>query len=149
MTTQYEIVYVKPNNEPETIATVNTDEEVRQITETARFSGMWVNDQKKVLRYGRGELRVHVKNLLPKIVGHNTIIYYQYRAYDLEVINHPTLTSIRINAHFISGFDKNDKQLWETPSFRELSEIVGKELAYVCSQYHERFINEFRLASAM
>jgi hypothetical protein len=149
MTTQYEIVYVRANKEPETIATVKTDEEVRAITETARFAGTWVNDQKKVLRYGRGELRVHVRNLLPKIVDCKTIIYYQYRAYDLEVQNDPALTAIRINAHFISGYNKDDKQLWETPSFRELSEIVGKELAYVCSQYYERFIGEFKLASAM
>jgi hypothetical protein len=142
-------VYVRANSEPETIATVNTDEEVRRITETARFAGTWINDQKKILRYGRGELRVHVKQLLPKIVDCNTIIYYQYRAYDLAVQNDPTLTAIRINAHFISGYDKDDKALWETQSFRELSEIVGKELAYVCSQYHDRFISEFKLASAM
>ncbi|MNB86375.1 hypothetical protein D3C75_333180 [compost metagenome] len=149
MTTQYEIVLVRSDKEPETIATVDSNEEVRKITETARYAGAWVNDQRKILRYGRGELRVHIRDLKPKIVACNTIIYYQYRAYDLEVQNDPTLASIRINAHLISGYDRQDKQLWETPSFRELSEIIGKELAYVCSRYYDQFINEFKLASAM
>jgi hypothetical protein len=149
MTMQYEIVHIKPNKEPVVIATVYSDEEVRKITEAARFAGTWISDVKKVLRYGRGELRVHVRSLAPKIVDHKVVVFQKFRAYDLEVINHPTIACIRINAHFITGYDLNDKQLWETQSFRDLSDIVGKELAYVCSRYYDKFIEEFKLASAI
>ncbi|MNB67634.1 hypothetical protein D3C87_914820 [compost metagenome] len=149
MNTQYEIVHIKSNKEPVVIATVYDEDEVRKITESARFAGTWISDIKKVLRYGRGELRVHVRCLAPKITGHKTIIFQKFRAYDLEVINHATITCIRINAHFITGYDINEKQLWETQSFKTLSDIVGKELAYVCSRYYDQFIEEFKLASAI
>lgn len=149
MTTQYEIVYVKPNNEPETIATVANNNEVRSITESAKFAGAWVNDQRKILRYGRGELRVHVKELKPKIVDYKAVMFHRYCAYDLAVVNHPTLACIRINTHYLTGYDAKDNQLWETTSFRELAEIIGKELAYVCLRYYDQFIEEFKLASAI
>lgn len=149
MEVQYEIVHVKNGKEPETIGIYRSEEEVKALTETARYAGTWMNDKRKLLRYGRGELRIHTRNLMPKVISHNTVVFQKYRAYDLFVINHPEIVCIRINTHFITGYGVNDVQLWETQSFRELANIVDKELAYVCQRYYDQFIEEFSLAGAI
>lgn len=149
MVIKFQIVHILPDKTEQTIATVNTSNEVQKIVETARYAGTWISDSRKLLRYGRGEIIVKKLTFPPRIIRHKTIMVGSYRAYDLVVQNDPSIEYIRVDQKSITGYAADNKELWQTGSFTKLCTYVSKEIAYDCFKFYERLLTEFNLAGAI
>lgn len=148
-TTSYTIVHVSPNNTESVVAVTVYREDLPKLVETPEWSGTWLTPMRKLLRHGKGELLIRTGEVAVRISGCTPINSGNHMAYDLQVAYSLELKVIRLRADSIAGYGHNGNQLWNTSSFTVLADIVGKEVAYQCSQYYERYLQEFELTGAM
>lgn len=145
----YDIVHIHPDKTEELIKTVKNPHEIPYVTEQPKYLGTWIREDRKLLRWSRGELVVRMNEQETKVINCRTVHIGSLPIYELQVVHHEILRKILVNSHTIVGQDLNGKSLWQTNSWTKLADIVGKEVAYVCSQYYERYLTEFNLEGAM
>lgn len=152
----YEIIHVWPDNSHHPVATVSDKEHLELIIETPRYVGTWLNANRKLLRFGRGELIIKELTLEPRVISHKIIPLSTGRlVYELCVKDDELLKAIILDNEHISGltsaFDENitDNILWSTDSFTKLSDLTTKEIAYQTFRYYEKFCMETGLESAI
>lgn len=144
-----EVYHILPNKTRQLIAEVQDLNAVRYIVETPKYIGTWLTDNRKLLRFGRGEVIIEERIELPRVLRHRVRASGNYASYDLDIIYHESLRSIRIEANLITGFGDGNRKLWETTSFAHLVELVGKDVAYSCYKYHEMLLSQFKLDSVI
>ncbi|MMZ45685.1 hypothetical protein D3C75_232740 [compost metagenome] len=149
MKTAYKLYHIMPDKSKKLIADVRSADDVQYHIETPKYAGTWLSPTRKLLRFGRGEVRIEEYIVPPSVVNHKLINTGAVIGYDLEIIDHKHITTIRVEHDRITGFVQGHIRLWETDSFTELANLAGKELAYACYEYHELLLKQFNLSSAI
>lgn len=57
------IEHIRPNGMRDGVATVETTNEMRVIVDSPRYMGTWIGTDRKLLRYGLGEIRIYNINV--------------------------------------------------------------------------------------
>lgn len=150
MRTVYEIVRIYPNKAEEVIQTVESIDRVPSHVETPQFVGTWINDSRKILRYGRGEIRIRKQVLRPTIVGKATIEINEQPAYLLNIKYGEGLDWIVIEQSYIAGYDVTRKnELWRATKFSKLPTLIDKELAYQCMVEYDTLVDTHHLVGML
>jgi hypothetical protein len=145
----YEIVRVYPNKAEEILQTVESRDDVPLHVETPQFVGTWINENRKLLRYGRGEIRIRRVINRPSIGGKATTTVSGRPAYMLSIKYADELDWILISADYIAGLNLLRKELWRVNSFVKLPTLIDKELAYQCMLEYDMLIDEFNLVGML
>lgn len=140
MKVYYEIVHIKPNKQETIIAIKHKVEDLPRVTEKPQWAGTWLTPDRKLLRYGRGELVIREKVKQPRIVSHKKLTIGDKDWYELQVMYHETLHTIFLNDVVIMGHNSAQVVLWSTNSPVELAEHIGKEMSYQVSRYQEKYL---------
>lgn len=150
MRTVYDVVRIHPNKSTEILQTVLDKADVEQIVETPQFVGTWINSSRKVLRYGRGEIRISERIEHQEIVDRATIEVDGQPAYLCSIAHANELQWIIISQKYIAGYNiMRTKELWRANSFTELSGYIDKSLAYQCVLAYDTLTETNKLKSYM
>lgn len=150
MRTVYDIVRIKPDKSTEVIKTVDKLADASPLVETPQFVGTWINSTRKLLRYGRGEIRIQSRIERQEIVDRATIEKDDVPAYVCHIRHAGELNFIVIEQKHISGFrSMGEKPLWRVASFTELSGHIDKELAYQCVLAYDTLVEVYKLKAYM
>lgn len=142
----FELVHIRQNKTEMIIKITPDAEKIKKITDKFQWTGVWLTPERKLLRHNRGELVIRTKYKQPRIAGYKIISVAGKPWYECEVKYHDDLQSICLNASIIVGYSKEGKVIWSSSSFTELADkLVGKELAYQCQRYQDKFMEEHNL----
>jgi hypothetical protein len=150
MRTVYDIVRVKPDKSTELIQTVASKADIPHLVETPQYVGTWINDNRKLLRYGRGEIRIKQRVERQELGDRATIEVDGKPAYLFSVRNAGNLLWIVIAQKHIIGYNiLKNKELWKVGSITELSGHIEKEMAYQCALAYDTLTEVHKLKSYM
>lgn len=141
MRTVFDVVRIHPDKTTEIVQTVLNRADADPIVETPQFVGTWINSERKLLRYGRGEIRI-VPRIESQQLGNRTIVIIDDNpAYFITVLNGGELQWMTISQKYIAGhpIDRH-KELWRVASFTELTNYVDKNLAYQCALTYDTLV---------
>lgn len=143
MSANYRVVLVGRNGVERTLATVNTMAEVKTIVDTPKYVGTWITDDRKLLRYGMGTVRIKRVSdyCFEEVDGEWTAL--------LNVVGKPHLDWIRITKDRIMGLNLKKEKLWEASDFAGMLYFTDKEIAYRCSQIYDELIKTYKLEPAI
>lgn len=135
----YRLIHVKPDKSEEILRETDDLADIRLISETAQYAGTWLSDSRKMLKQRKGELRIVEMIRHPELVSHE-----EYEANNTTWVRcmlkyGGDVTAICFNDSVFLGCDKKFGILWLTYGLADLSEVVGKELAYEIGQLHEKY----------
>lgn len=150
MRSVYEIVRVYPNKSEEVIQTVDSMEEVALYVETPQYVGTWINESRKLLRYGRGEIRIRRVFDRPTIESRVVTTVFDQPAFLLGIKKDEQLKFIIISRTYIAGYSKNRMtELWKVTNFAKLPTLIDKELAYQCMVEYDMLIDTYKLKPSL
>lgn len=142
MKVTYEIVHIRKDKTQEVIATVDSKDEIKKITDVPQYNGTWIRDDRKILRWSNGELRVNIVEQSASVEARRTTYIGSMPLYELLIANGDELKIVCLNNYIIVGYNAQMVPLWQTASFTQLSDIVGKDLAYEIHQLQELYVKE-------
>jgi hypothetical protein len=146
MRTVYDIIRVKPDKTTEVLQTVASKADISHLVETPQYVGTWISEYRKLLRYGRGEIRIQPRIERQEIVDRAMVDVDGQPAYLCNIRNADSLMWIVIAQKYVSGYNLlKDKELWKVKSFNDLTKYVDKELAYQCSLAYDTLIETKRM----
>lgn len=145
----FEIVLVDRDQKETILGIVKSEAEVAYITESPKYLGTWIRENRKLLRWNRGEIHIRVREEEPGVSSQRTIHFGKNPIYELTIRYSHDLKYITLNAQTIIGYDSKKAVLWQTASFTKLADLLGKELAYQVMQYYELYLSEFNVEGAM
>lgn len=150
MTTAYEIVRISRDKTEQTIATVLTLQEIDCIVESPQYVGTWLNDTRKLLRYGLGEIHVRKVKLRPQVADHAFTEHDGQMTVLLNIRYGIGLDWIRITNSYIAGYNlSRTRELWRVTNLVNLRIHLDKDLAYVCIQLYDKLLDSCQLEGAM
>lgn len=137
--TVYEIVHRLPNGHELVLHTVDSRAEVTLLVDTARYDGTWLDESKKLLRYGMGLIVVRKVSKVLEVINEELIDDFGITRCKLEIANHKVVGWLVMSSNSITAYDHSyNIRLWHVDSFAELANTLGKEIAYECMQRYER-----------
>jgi hypothetical protein len=150
MRTVYDIVRVKPDKTSEILQTVASKADIPHLVETPQYVGTWINDDRKLLRYGRGEIRIQKRIEHQELGDRATIEVNEQPAFLFSVRNAGNLMWIVISQKHIIGYNiLKNKELWKCGSITELTGHIDKSLAYQCSLAYDTLTVVHKLKAYM
>jgi hypothetical protein len=151
MTVIYEIVHVLPDKSEQILHSVDSLAEVPYFVDNPRFVGTWISETRKILRYGRGELRIREVQKPMRIVSKEVLEERDVEKVLLKIENGYDLHWIEITADSISGYDILRKApLWTVTNFAMLAlQLDNKEVAFECMEHYEMFTSVYGIKGAM
>jgi hypothetical protein len=150
MRTVYDIIRVYPNKSTEKLQTINSLADIDHLVETPQFVGTWINSSRKLLRYGRGEIRIQPRIEEQQLGDRATIEVDGIPAFVCSVTNSDDINFVVISQKSIAGFvTLKQKPLWTVGSITELSGFIDKNLAYQCALAYDTLVETNNLKAYM
>lgn len=150
MRTVYDVVRINPDKTTEILHTVEQRADVDPIVETPQFVGTWINSERKLLRYGRGEIRIQSRVEHQELVDRATIEVDGQPAYFCSVRNADQLHWLTITQKYIAGHPLiRGMELWRCYSITELTGHIDKSLAYQCALAYDTLVETKGLKAMM
>jgi hypothetical protein len=146
----YELVHVKRDKSEQLITTVTDLNDINFYTESSRYHGTWLNETRKMLRYGMGELQVRKIVKHPTIAGHAFTVFNGQDVCLLNIKHDANLHWIAISEDCITGYDLTKRiVLWKVTNFAKLTLHTNKDIAYGCMQLYDQLLDMYGLKGAM
>jgi hypothetical protein len=150
MRSVYEIVRVYPDKTEKVLQTVDQEADIPQHVETPHYVGTWINNNRKLLRYGRGEIRIRRKIFRPSIESIIITTVGDEPAIRLNIKYDEKLKSVLLCSQFIAGYgEKRYEELWRVTNFAKLPTLVDKELAYELMVEYDKLVDAFALKAKL
>lgn len=137
----YNIVCKRPDGQEILIHSADSRNEVMMIVDTKQFAGTWIDENRKLLRYGLGLIEIREEVKVAAVTSIKVFEHEGIAKYLMELANHHEIGWLVMSSGSITAYDRSQQTLmWEVDNFAMLALRVSKEVAYDCMQYYEKLV---------
>lgn len=142
----FHVERVLPDKSTQRLATVTSMSDTQHITETPQYAGTWINKNRKLLRYGRGEVRIVEEVVGMSVTDSYTVVEDNEPAFRLDIANGDDIDYLIVTTSCIMGYASSDPSpVWVCDSFHNLLHFISKDMAYECLQKYEELTTTYNI----
>lgn len=149
MRTSFDIYHVRRDGSELKIASAGSRSEIAFHVDNAQYTGTWISDTVKVLRFKRGEIHIRRVHHPIAIISSRYIVQYGEQKVKLRVVNSDIISSILVSRTYVETYDSRNNLLEVYYSFAEMAERVEKEIAFECREWYEKLCATYNLVGIM
>lgn len=149
MSERYELIRVWRDGSQTLLYSTTEKWEVDFLLESPQFVGTWITPTRKLLRYGLGEIHLRIIDTTPRITDVETVVEDGMFKVKFTLVNHEVKLVVVTSSKIFIHDNPLEPPLFTLHGFSDLSELVGKDLAYEILQAYDSKLEELGIKGAV
>ena len=149
MSERYELIRVWRDGSQTLLYSTTEKWEIDFLLESPQFVGTWITPTRKLLRYGLGEIRLRIIDTTPRVTDVETVVEDSTFKVKFTLANHEVKLVVVTSSKIFIYDEPLEPPLFVLYGFSDLSELIGKDLAYEILQAYDSKLEELGIKGAV